>query len=65
MVSVAADHGTMAPDASLHLNVIERPYRDGENALEATAADHISYAVVSFNIHVNHEREPTTLGAVK
>jgi hypothetical protein len=41
-VSDATDHGTMAPEASLHRRIIERPYRDGEDALEAIAADHIN-----------------------
>ena len=42
VVSDAADQGTMAPDVSLHFNVIERPYRLGEDALDAIAADHIN-----------------------
>jgi hypothetical protein len=41
-VSEATDQGTMAPELSLHLRVIERPYRDGEDALEAIAADQIN-----------------------
>lgn len=36
------DHGTMAPDASLHLSTGDRPYNDGEDALDAIAADQIS-----------------------
>lgn len=42
-MSDATDHGTTAPEVSLHLRVIERPYRDGEEALEAIAADQINY----------------------
>lgn len=43
-MSVAADQGTIAPEASLHLRVIDRPYMDGEDALDAMAADQITYA---------------------
>lgn len=42
VVSEAAAQGTTAPDASLHFRVIERPYNDGEDALDATAADQIN-----------------------
>ena len=42
VVSVAADHWTIAPELSLHLSVAGRPYRDGDDALEANAADQIS-----------------------
>lgn len=39
----AGAQGTMLPWASLHKIVaLERPYRDGEEALEATAAVQIS-----------------------
>lgn len=42
MVSDAADQGTIAPDVSLHFRVIERPYKVGEDAFEAIAADQIN-----------------------
>lgn len=42
VVSDAADQGTIAPEVSLHLRVMERPYRVGEEAFEAIAADQIS-----------------------
>jgi len=53
-VSLAADHGTITPDASLHLKVIERPYNDGEDALDAIAADQINYMAVSFDLRFEH-----------
>lgn len=45
MASEAVDQGTMAPDGSLHFSVIERPYREGEDAFDAIAADHINFIV--------------------
>lgn len=42
-MSVAADQGIMAPELSLHFSVMARPYKVGEDALEATAADQINY----------------------
>jgi len=42
VVSDAADQGTIAPDVSLHFRVIERPYKVGEDAFEAIAADQIN-----------------------
>ncbi len=42
VVSDAADQGTIAPDVSLHFNVIDRPYKVGDDALEAIAADQIN-----------------------
>lgn len=55
MVSEAADQGTMAPDASLHLSVIERPYKEGEDALEAIAADQINcFLLASAYVWVQH-----------
>lgn len=41
-MSEAVDHGTIAPDESLHLKVIDRPYNDGDEALDAIAADQIN-----------------------
>lgn len=43
VVSEAAAHGTTAPEASLHFKVIDRPYKEGDDALDAMAADQISY----------------------
>ena len=43
VVSEAAAQGTTAPEASLHFKVIERPYNDGDDALDAIAADQINY----------------------
>lgn len=43
MVSVAAAQGTIAPELSLHFKVTNRPYRDGDEALDAIAADQINY----------------------
>ena len=42
IVSEAADQGTMAPDESLHFRVMDLPYRDGDEALDATVADQIN-----------------------
>ena len=41
-MSAAVDQGTMAPVESLHLRWMGLPYRDGEGAFEAMAADQIS-----------------------
>lgn len=48
VVSLAADHGTIAPELSLHFNVTGRPYNEGDDALEANAADQINYRQVNF-----------------
>jgi hypothetical protein len=42
VVSLAADHGTIAPELSLHFRVTGRPYNEGVDALEANAADQIN-----------------------
>jgi hypothetical protein len=42
VVSDAAAQGTTAPEASLHFKVMERPYKDGDDALDAMAADQIN-----------------------
>jgi hypothetical protein len=41
-VSVAVGQGTMAPEGSLHFKVMDFPYMEGDDALDARAADHMS-----------------------
>ncbi len=65
MVSEAADQGTMTPDESLHFSVIERPYRDGEDTLDATAADQINYSLSAVASYDQACMQLTTFGAVK
>ena len=48
-LGAATGQGMISPElGSLHLKVIERPYRDGEDAFEAIAADHINYQKSQF-----------------
>jgi hypothetical protein len=42
VVSEAAAQGTTAPELSLHFRIIERPYNEGDDALDAIAADQIN-----------------------
>jgi hypothetical protein len=65
VVSVATDHGIIAPVLSLHFRVIDRPYRVGEEALDAIAADQINYFVLRSTDKGKKAAELTTLGAVK
>ncbi len=61
-MSVAADHGTMAPEVSLHLRVMERPYNDGEEALDAIAADQINCESVSIEHYSSLYMEAYNIG---
>lgn len=44
---MAVDHVTMAPEVSLHFKVIDFPYKDGEEAFEAIAADQINCVILA------------------